>query len=237
MNGSGIADLQALLQAFLQTLQAWFGKIQTSELVWGLSDPIFSGPVSEWLVTAGTSFSLIAAAEIGDKSQLVCMTLAARYHRAGPVLAGAVIAFALLNFLAVVFGVMVAAWIPEKYLLIFVAVMFTVFGVHALRLKQDDEDGNVALKSIGNVFIATFVLITAAEFGDKTQLAVAGLSSTMIPASVWAGATTALAATSAIGVWAGKSILRKMPIERLHRVSGIFFLGLAIAALYRLFLH
>ncbi|MCI0668355.1 MAG: TMEM165/GDT1 family protein [Methylococcaceae bacterium] len=188
-------------------------------------------------MSAATSFSLIAAAEIGDKSQVVCMTLAARYHRAGPVLLGAVIAFALLNFLAVVFGVLVAAWVPEPYLMGFVAVMFTIFGLHALRLKHDDKNGKIAIKGIGNVFITTFVLITAAEFGDKTQLAVAGLASTTIPASVWTGATAALAVTSAIGVWAGKSILRKMPIERLHQVSGILFLGLAIAAGYRIFLN
>lgn len=219
----------------LQTIRLFFEKILGSDYFLNLSDQIFSGHLTEWLVTAGTSFSLIAAAEIGDKSQVVCMTLAARYHRAGPVLMGAVAAFALLNYLAVVFGVMVASWVPEHLLMIFIAVMFTLFGIHALRLKHEGDDGNVAIKSIGNVFMTTFVLITAAEFGDKTQLAVAGLSSTMIPASVWTGATSALAATSAIGVWAGKSILRKMPIERLHRVSGILFLGLAVAACYRIF--
>jgi Ca2+/H+ antiporter, TMEM165/GDT1 family len=190
--------------------------------------------LTEWLITAGTSFSLIAAAEIGDKSQLVCMTLAARYHRAGPVLMGAMIAFAFLNFLAVVFGMVVAAWIPEKYLMILVAVLFTIFGIHALHIKQDDENGSLRIKSTHKLFVTTLVLITAAEFGDKTQLAVAGLSSTMIPASVWTGATLALVITSAIGVWAGKSILRKMPIERLHKISGIFFLGLAVVAGYRI---
>ena len=57
-----------------------------------------------------TSFLLIVAAEMGDKSQLVCMTLAAR-HRPLPVALGAVLAFAVLNTLAVVFGFQIANWL------------------------------------------------------------------------------------------------------------------------------
>lgn len=55
-----------------------------------------------------SAFTLIALAEIGDKSQLVCMTLAAR-HRHWPVMLGATTAFLILNVLAVLFGAGVAA--------------------------------------------------------------------------------------------------------------------------------
>lgn len=61
-----------------------------------------------WLSPLGSTFILIALAEIGDKSQLVCMTLAAR-HRGVPVVLGAALAFALLNLLAVLFGAGMAA--------------------------------------------------------------------------------------------------------------------------------
>ncbi|MFC2028270.1 TMEM165/GDT1 family protein, partial [Chloroflexota bacterium] len=64
---------------------------------------MLSGTFGESLATAGSSFGLIALAEIGDKSQLVCMTMAVR-HRALPVLLGAIFAFSLLNLLAVLFG-------------------------------------------------------------------------------------------------------------------------------------
>lgn len=60
-----------------------------------------------------SAFSLIALAEIGDKSQLVCMTLAA-CHRHWPVLLGASAAFIVLNVLAVLFGAAVATWVPLK---------------------------------------------------------------------------------------------------------------------------
>ena len=59
------------------------------------------------------SLVLIGMAEIGDKSQIVCMALASR-HRHWPVLLGAVVAFLILNTLAVVFGAGIAAWVPER---------------------------------------------------------------------------------------------------------------------------
>ncbi len=66
------------------------------------------GLSGQWLGSAGTTFLLVGLAEFGDKSQLVCMTLAAR-HRGLPVLVGAIAAFAVLNLLAVLFGAAVAA--------------------------------------------------------------------------------------------------------------------------------
>ena len=70
-----------------------------------------------------SAFVLISLAEIGDKSQLVCMTLAAR-HRHWPVLLGATTAFVILNALAVLFGAGIAAWVPERLMAGIVAVMF-----------------------------------------------------------------------------------------------------------------
>ncbi len=72
--------------AYLQLLLKGFDFLQSSNFL-------------QYAATSSTSFALIMAAEIGDKSQLVCMTLAAR-HRALPVLLGASAAFAFLNTLA-----------------------------------------------------------------------------------------------------------------------------------------
>ena len=76
----------------------------------------------------------------------------------------------------------------------------------------------------------TFLLVGLAEFGDKTQLAVAGLGSTGEPAAVWTGATLALAGTSALGVFAGRRLLNRLPLLWIHRISGVFFLLLAVFA-------
>ena len=188
----------------------------------------------QWLSAAGTTFLVVAFAEIGDKSQLVCMTLAAR-HRGLPVVIGATAAFAVLNLLAVLFGAAVAAWLPEWLVTLAVAVLFAGFGISALRYTEDDEDDEVEEKPGHGIVATTFLLIFLAEFGDKTQIAVAGLGSTSEPSAVWAGATGALALTSLLGVLAGRKLLNRLPLKWIHRISGVFFLLLAAFAVSRLF--
>lgn len=187
---------------------------------------LISGNAAELTATTITSLTLIFAAEIGDKSQLVCMTLAAR-HRALPIIIGAIAAFTLLNTLAVIFGAAIASWLPQYLVAGTVAILFAAFGLHALQVKDEDSDEDVKEKSGHSIFFTTLILITFAEFGDKTQLAVVALSSTTQPLAVWLGATIALSLTSALGVLAGKTILKKIPLSFLHKLSGIIFLILA----------
>ncbi|PKO37210.1 MAG: hypothetical protein CVU33_14245 [Betaproteobacteria bacterium HGW-Betaproteobacteria-6] len=186
-----------------------------------------------WLSSASATFLLIALAEFGDKSQLVCMTLAAR-HRGLPVVFGAVTAFAFLNLLAVLFGAAIAAWLPEWVVTAAVAVLFGFFGISALRFKEEDEDEDIAEKPGHGIFATTFLMIFLAEFGDKTQIAVAGLGSTADAMATWVGATLALACTSILGVVAGRRWLNRLPLHWIHRISGVFFLLLALLAVLRL---
>ena len=101
-----------------------------------------------------SAFTLIALAEIGDKSQLVCMTLATR-HRHWPVILGASTAFLILNALAVIFGAGVAAWVPERLTAGIVAVLFGAFGIHALRKQDDGESGDVTERPGHGIFFST----------------------------------------------------------------------------------
>ena len=186
----------------------------------------------ESLSVSFSAFTLIALAEIGDKSQLVCMTLAAR-HRHWPVLLGAGVAFLLLNTLAVVFGAGIAAWIPERVMAGIVAVLFAAFAFHVLFNHGEGETEDVADKPGHGVFMTTLLMILVAEFGDKTQIAVAGLASSLEPVAVWVGASVALIAISALGVWAGRTVLQRLPLHWLHRVSGGIFLLFASLAAWR----
>ena len=190
-------------------------------------------PDSQLLSSLGSSFVLISAAEMGDKSQLVCMTLASR-HRAAPVFWGALLAFAVLNTLAVSFGAVIAAWIPDVWRSAIVALLFASFGLHALFSHEStDTTTTVAEKSGRHIFLTTFLLITLAELGDKTQLAVVAFSSTTTLIGVWLGATLALGLCSGLGVWAGKTLLQKVSLNLLHRFSAVLFLVLAAIAAYQ----
>ena len=187
-----------------------------------------------WLSSVGTTFLVIGLAEFGDKSQLVCMTLASR-HRGLPVALGAITAFAVLNLLAALFGAAVAAWLPGWLVALAVAVLFAAFGISALRYREEEDDEEIEEKPGHGIFATTFLLIFLAEFGDKTQIAVAGLGSTGSAAAIWTGATLALATTSLLGIIAGRHLLNRLPLVWIQRVSGVFFLLLAAYAATRVF--
>ncbi|MEE4382787.1 MAG: TMEM165/GDT1 family protein [Pseudomonadales bacterium] len=177
-----------------------------------------------------SSLLLVALAELGDKSQLVCMTLAAR-HRPGPVLLGACLAFAGLDALAVVFGAGIAALVPERVLAGVVGLLFLAFGVAAFRDPEPDEVVDEAPGTGRSVLLSTTLLVFLAEFGDKTQLAVAALAAELEPLAVWIGATAGLCAVSALGVLAGRRLLRRLPVSLLHRAAGALFLALGLVTL------
>lgn len=181
---------------------------------------------------ASGAFLLVFLAEFGDKSQLVCMTLATR-HRPLPVLVGAVFAFAVLNLLAITVGVMAAAWLPRWIILAVVATMFLWFGVQSLLAADDEEDEDASL-SLKSVMVSAFLLIFLAELGDKTQLAVAGLGSTQPPLPIWFGATFALMATTLIGVLSGRALMRYISLQWLHRASGVLFIIFGLIAVREL---
>jgi putative Ca2+/H+ antiporter (TMEM165/GDT1 family) len=226
-----VLTLQNALHAFLTSLTNFDGVGILCGLLQRSADLFNSTHLAENAVTAATSFTLIAAAEMGDKSQLVCMTLAAR-HRPTPILLGAIAAFAFLNGLAVVFGIAIANWLPEYLVAAIVACLFAAFGVHSLRAQTESEEEIIKEKTGHSLFFSTFFLITVAELGDKTQLAVVALSSTATPVAVWLGSTLALASTSALGILAGRTLLKKIPLLLLHKISGGIFLALSVFAIY-----
>lgn len=227
--------LQAYIGSFIASLKSTdsFNEILDKLSLFFTSFPMDDAQAI--LTAAATSFALILAAEMGDKSQLVCMALAAK-HRPVPVVLGALASFALLNALAVVFGKAIANWFPEYVIAAVVALLFIVFGIQALRTTVEEPHEEFKEKSGHGIFFTTFFLITFAEFGDKTQLAVVALSSTSSPVGVWLGSTLALGTTSALGVLAGRKLLQKIPLELLHKIGGIIFLmlsGVAVVKSYQ----
>ncbi|TRX57319.1 TMEM165/GDT1 family protein [Thalassomonas sp. M1454] len=178
------------------------------------------------------TFLLVFLAEIGDKSQIVCMSLASRY-KASQVFFGAIAAFVLLNGAAVILGASLTQFIPTHIMTAIASGVFFIFGIQALLAKPetDDEDNSSIGKSI---FISTLLIIVVAEFGDKTQLAVATLSTTENPFGVWSGASLALIATTALGVYIGQRWLTKLNPNVINKLSGSLFILFAVIMLISL---
>jgi putative Ca2+/H+ antiporter (TMEM165/GDT1 family) len=183
-------------------------------------------------VVFGSAFSLIFLAEMGDKSQLIAMTLAHRY-RPVPVVAGVFTAFAMLNLLAVWVGQVLFRWVPQGPVLLAAAALFLVFAYRSWRDGAQAEAAPDAAPSHGGVVLTSFSLIFLSEFGDKTQIATIALAAgTGQPWSVFAGSTLALWSVSLIGILVGCTLFARLPRLWVHRTAAVLFALFGVLALF-----
>ncbi|MEN9359714.1 MAG: hypothetical protein RL095_1249 [Verrucomicrobiota bacterium] len=175
--------------------------------------------------------ALVFVAEFGDKSQLVSMSLATR-HRPWPVFFGASCAFALLNALAVAFGEAATRAVPKGWIALLCALLFAFFAWKSFAASaEEEEEESPAEKPGHSIFGTAFLMIFLAEFGDRTQIAAAACAPQHNSWLVWGGCTLGLAANTALGVWAGARLLKRIPMKVVHRISGLLFAVFALVAL------
>jgi putative Ca2+/H+ antiporter (TMEM165/GDT1 family) len=175
------------------------------------------------LALAGSSFALLLLAEMGDKTQLMTMTLAARY-RPLPVAIGVCAAFLVLDLAAVLVGEMLFLYVPEAAVLLVAALLFLWFGWSSWRAADAHESGAAVATGSRGALLTSFLLILVAELGDKTQLTLLTLAaSTGATWSVFAGGTLALWAVSLLGVFVGAALLARVPARLVHRGAGLLF--------------
>jgi putative Ca2+/H+ antiporter (TMEM165/GDT1 family) len=179
------------------------------------------------------AFALIFLAEMGDKTQLAVMALAARKPWK-KVFLGAAAAFLLLNVAAVAVGQLLFRWLDPRWVALGAASLFAVLGLAALFGKEEEPESGVEEKPRArSVFWGTFLLILFAELGDKTQLATAGLAARdSAPVEIFAGSTLALWAVSLAGVFFGRTVFARLPPLWVKRGSGVLFLLFAFLSFY-----
>jgi putative Ca2+/H+ antiporter (TMEM165/GDT1 family) len=123
--------------------------------------------------TVVSSLALVAASEMGDKTQLLALSLAARFRRPWAIMAGILVATLASNALASTVGVWVAARVPPRLMAGILAATFVAFGLWTLRPDTLDEGEP---RGRGGAFLTTATLFFLAEMGDKTQLATVALA-------------------------------------------------------------
>jgi Ca2+/H+ antiporter, TMEM165/GDT1 family len=167
------------------------------------------------LAAAWVGFALIFVAELGDKSQLLVLSLATRLRR-WPVLAGVATAAALMQLVSVTAGVLIADRLPRRPLEIAAGVLFAGFAVWTLWSGPEQDaaaEPVVSGRSAYLVAASTFVL---AELGDKTMLATIALATRVDRVGVWIGTTAAMVTSAALAVLLGGALARRVP-ERVVR--------------------
>ncbi len=177
------------------------------------------------------STGLVALAEIGDKTQLLSLVLAARFRRPWPIIAGIFVA-TLFNHAA---AGAVGAWLTHA---VGAAMMTRIVGVSFLAMaawvlvpdKLDDDTAQA--RSHGGVFWTTVVLFFIAEMGDKTQVATVALAARYDSlAQVVAGTTLGMLVANVPVVLFGGAMAQRVPLVWVRRVTAAAFAVLGIAAL------
>lgn len=174
-----------------------------------------------------TAFGLVLVAELGDKTQLVVLTMGAG-RRLAPTLAGLLATIAVLQAIAVGAGSLVARAVSERTLGIASGVLF--LGFAAWTWWATDDDGEDVAAPPGSLwsFLAAFFL---AELGDKSSLATAVLATTNDAWGTWLGATLGFFGATVLSLAAGNFLRIRMRPATLQRLGAIAFLVAGLATL------
>ncbi len=171
--------------------------------------------------------ALVALAEIGDKTQLLSLVLAARYRRPWPICIGILVATLANHALAGLLGDLVSAWLSPEVLHWVVVISLLAMAAWVLVPDKLDE-GDKPPASNHGVLIATMAAFFLAEMGDKTQVATVLLAAQYEPLwQVIAGTTAGMMLANAPVVWLGARFAHRLPLRATRIAAACLFLLLA----------
>jgi putative Ca2+/H+ antiporter (TMEM165/GDT1 family) len=177
------------------------------------------------------STGIVALAEIGDKTQLLALVLAARYRRPLPIVLGILFATLANHALAASLG----AWItgltgrePMRWIL---GASFLAMAAWSLVPDKLDDEEEAKSERFG-AFGATLVAFFLVEMGDKTQVATVALAARYVSiATVVAGSTLGMMLANVPAVYLGERLLRRVPAKAVRRVAAAIFAVLGVLAI------
>jgi putative Ca2+/H+ antiporter (TMEM165/GDT1 family) len=172
---------------------------------------------------------LVALAEIGDKTQLLAIVLAARYRKPWPIIGGIFVATLVNHALAAGIGSIAGDFLSGPWMRWVLGGVFLAFAAWTLIPdKFDDDDAKV--KPTASIFLATAVAFFLVEMGDKTQLATVALGARFhAVAEVAAGTTIGMMLANVPAVLVGRAAADKLPLKPIRIVAAAAF---AIVGLY-----
>lgn len=180
------------------------------------------------------STGVVALAEMGDKTQLLSLMLAARYpQRSLPIIAGIGIATIANHACAAYFGHWLAVLLSPNAMRWILGISFLAIGLWLLVPDRMDDAGGKKVKNAAwPVFLMTTGLFFLAEMGDKTQIATIALGARYADVvAVTAGTTLGMMLANAPAVWIGARFTHRIPIKWVHAIAAVIFIVIGILTL------
>lgn len=177
-----------------------------------------------------TSTLVVAVAEIGDKTQLLSLMLAARFRRPWPIVVGIFVATVANHYAAAWVGDWVASALGPQVLRWLLGASFIAIALWALKPDTLDEDESAQLGM--GVFVTTVVAFFLAEIGDKTQLATIALAAKYSAlTAVVMGTTFGMMLANVPVVFLGERIVKRLPLKTVRWIAAGIFAALGAAVL------
>ena len=174
---------------------------------------------------------VVALGEIGDKTQLLALLLAARFRRPAPIIFGILVATVANHTLAGFVGAWVREMLSPEWLRWILGLSFIAVALWALVPDKYDED-EAAIKGRWGVFALTTITFFLAEMGDKTQIATVMLAAKFESlVQVVIGTTLGMLIADVPAVFVGGLAALKLPVTLIRRIAAAIFAALGIATL------
>ena len=178
-----------------------------------------------------TSTGVIALAEMGDKTQLLALLLAARFRKPVPIILGILVATLVNHGIAGFVGAWVGSWLTPQVLRWSVGLLFLGMAVWTM-IPDRIEEGEAQVATRLGVFGATLVTFFLAEMGDKTQIATLAMAAHYpTPVLVVAGTTLGMLIADVPAVFVGDRLANRIPMRLVHTVAALIFAALGVATL------
>ena len=182
-----------------------------------------------------TSIAVVALAEIGDKTMLLAIVLAARLRAPWQILGGILVATLANHALAALVGSQVAGLVDAPWFRAAVALGFIAMAAWTLVPDRLDDDAEEA-KRRGSAFLTTLVAFFLVEMGDKTQIATVALGAHYRDVlTVAAGTTIGMMLANAPAVLLGGELVKRVSLKATRTAAAFLFVALGAWQLAALF--
>jgi putative Ca2+/H+ antiporter (TMEM165/GDT1 family) len=175
------------------------------------------------------STGLVAIAEIGDKTMLLAILLAARFRRPVPIILGILVATLLNHALAALIGQLAAGLLDGPWMKWVLGLAFLAFAAWALIPDRLEEDGAPPALKAGSIFLTTAVAFFLVEMGDKTQVATVALGARFHDVLLVASGTTlGMMIANVPAVLLGEAAATRLPLKVIRWVAAAGFAAVGV---------
>lgn len=169
---------------------------------------------------------MIFLAELGDKTQLVALTMATRFN-ARVVLAGVFVATLLVHIISTALGGCAGRFFSPVWIQYIAGLAFIGFGLWTIKGDSLDDDEDCKCKGRSPFWIVTCTFFLA-ELGDKTMLSTVALAANRPFIPVWLGSTVGMVLSDGLAIWLGQALGAKLPERAVKIGASVIFFGFGI---------